>query len=116
MSYATPQELAVALEIPVTAANTDLLQACLDSAADEIDHTLDRTDPIPDPPPEIVVRTNVNRAVEWYKAPATFNGGVGFEQTGVLDAPSSGFQRHAAVLLAGVDDEGESLKQGWGIG
>ena len=116
MAYATPEQLAVALDTRVTPANTELLQACLDAAATEIDHSLDRTDPMPDPPPELVGRTNVNRAVEWFKAPATYNGGVGFETTGVLPAPQSGFERHAAVLVAGLDENGDSLKQGWGIG
>jgi acetylornithine deacetylase/succinyl-diaminopimelate desuccinylase-like protein len=110
MAYATPDQLAVALDIRVTPANTDVLDACLEAAAAEIDHTLDRleTDPLPVPAPELVVRTNVNRAVEWYKAPAAYNGGVGYEQTGMLPSPTSGFERHAAVLV--------SLKQQWGIG
>jgi len=108
MAYATPDQLAVALEIRVTPTNTALLQACLDAAAVEIDHALDGSEPIAVPTPELVVRTNVNRAVEWFKAPATYNGGVGFEQTGVLPGPSSGFERHAAALLP--------LKSSWGIG
>ena len=108
MAYATPEQLAEALETRVTPANTDLLTACLDAAADEIDHTLDRIEPLPDPVSALVVRTNVNRAVEWYKAPASHNGGVGFDQTGVLPTPTSGFERHAAVLVP--------EKQQWGIG
>lgn len=116
MSYATPEQLADALDVRVTDTNTPLLQACLDAAASEIDHSLDRVDPLPSPVPELLVRTNVNRAVEWFKAPAVYNGGVGTSDTGVLEAPTSGFARHAAALLAGVDDEGRSLKQGWGIG
>jgi len=108
MAYATPDLLAVALDVRLTAANTELLEACLDAAAAEIDHALDRTDPLDVPAPELVVRTNVNRGVEWFKAPATYNGGVGYEETGVLDAPTSGFERHAAALLP--------LKQRWGVG
>jgi hypothetical protein len=108
MAYATADQLAAALEIRVTATNTELLEACLEAAAAEIDHTLDRIDVLDDPPPDLVVRTNVNRAVEWYKAPAAYNGGVGFDQTGVLTAPASGFERHAAALVP--------LKQQWGIG
>ena len=53
MAYATPDQLAVALDIRVTPANTDLLEACLEAAAAEIDHTLDRIDPLPDPAPEL---------------------------------------------------------------
>ena len=120
MAYATPEQLAVALETRVTEANRDFLQECLDAAAAEIDHSLDRTEALPDPLPvgteALLSSTNVNRAVEWYKAPATYNGGVGTTETGVLTAPTSGFARHAAVLLAGVDAVGGSLKQGWGLG
>jgi hypothetical protein len=105
MAYATPDMLAVALETRVTPANTELLEACLEAAAAEIDHTLDE---ITNPPPELVVRTNVNRAVEWIKAPATYNGGVGTVDTGNLAAPASGFERHAAALIP--------LKSSWGIG
>ena len=105
MAYATPEQLAEALETRVTDANTELLDACLEAAAAEIDHTLDE---ITNPPPELVVRVNVNRAVEWYKAPAAYNGGVGYEQTGALPAPTSGFERHAAALVP--------LKTSWGIG
>lgn len=108
MAYATPAQLAEALDVRLTTGNTPLLEACLDAAADEIDHTLDRLDPLPDPVPALVERTNVNRAVEWFKAPATYNGGVGFDQTGVLPVPASGFERHAAVLIP--------LTQRWGIG
>lgn len=107
-SYATPEQLAEALETRVTDANRELLQACLDAAASEVDHFLDRVDPLPTPTPEQVVRTNVDRAVEWFKAPATYNGGVGFEATGPLPAPSSGFGRHGAAIVG--------LKQQWGIG
>jgi hypothetical protein len=108
MAYASPDQLGVALDVRVTPANTELLQACLDAAAAEIDHTLGRVDPLPTPTPELVVRANVNRAVEWYKAPAAYNGGVGATETaGPLEAPS-GFERHAATLIP--------LKQTWGIG
>ena len=106
MAYATTDELAVALETRATAENTALLQSCLDAAATEIDHFLAGA-AIVDPPIAILVRTNVNRAVEWYKAPATYNGGVGFDQTGQLPAPASGFERHAAALLP--------LQTSWGL-
>jgi glyoxylate carboligase len=108
MAYAEPADLATALgddRLATTAA--ELLQACLDAAAAEIDHELDRVDPLPVPAPALAVRTNVNRAVEWFKAPDTYNGGVGFDQTGVLPAPVSGFERHAAALTP--------LKQRWGV-
>ena len=97
MAYAAPQDLADALEIRLTAENTEVLADCLEAAAAEIDHCLEGTE-ITWPAPAIVARTNVNRAVEWYKAPAAYNGGVGFGDTGTLEAPS-GFERHAAALL-----------------
>ena len=42
MAYATVDELAAALRISVTAANTPVLQSCLDAAALEIDDAIDR--------------------------------------------------------------------------
>ena len=105
MAYATPQDLADALEIRLTPENTGVLDDCLEAAAAEIDHCLEGTDMIT-PAPALVVRTNVNRAVEWYKAPAAYNGGVGFGDTGTLEAPS-GFERHAAALLP--------LQTSWGV-
>ena len=98
MAYATPADLAAALEIRLTPENEAVLADCLEAAAAEIDHCLDET-VITWPAPALVARTNVNRAVEWYKAPAAYNGGVGFADVGALDAPASGFERHAAALL-----------------
>ena len=106
MAYATAEQLAEALEIRVTPENGPLLADCLDAAAIEIDHFLEGQ-AIINPPDGLITRTNVNRAVEWFKAPATYNGGVGYEQTGVLAAPTSGFERHAAALLP--------YKMSWGI-
>ena len=108
MAYATPDDLAYALGDPrLATAVPELLESCLEAAAAEIDHALNRTDPLPDPPPALVARTNVNRAVEWFKAPDAYNGGVGFDQTGALPFPPSGFERHAAAL--------RPLKQKWGL-
>jgi hypothetical protein len=108
MPYATVADLAVALNIAVTPANQTVLYDCLDAAATEIDHHL-RLEGIidADMPPSLIKRTNINRAVEWYKAPDTFNGGVGYVEVGQLQAPQSGFERHAAVLLP--------FKTSWGI-
>jgi hypothetical protein len=111
MAYATPADLAAALNDPrLATTQTELLDACLEAAAAEIDANMDRVDPtIPlDPVPALVSRTNVNRAAEWYKAADAANGGVGFEQTGVLQAPASGFGRHAAVLTP--------VTEQWGVG
>jgi hypothetical protein len=109
MSYATPDDLAGALEIRVTAENSQLLQDCLDAAASEIDWALtDCTYVVGDPEPTAILkRVNVNRAVEWYKAPATYNGGVGMPDTGVLNAPTSGFGRHWAAM--------QPLRHAWGV-
>ena len=113
MAYATPDQLASALEIRATPENTDLLADCLDAAAAEIDHFLVDADPAVTDAiaagdvPAIVSRVNVNRAVEWYKAPATYNGGIGFVDTGVMTAPASGFERYTAVLLP--------LRVTWGV-
>lgn len=106
MAYATSEQLAQALELTrITPEIEQLLVDCLDAAATEIDHVL----PVMvNPPDPLVVRTNINRAVEWFKAPAAYNGGVGIEQVGVLTVPASGFERHAAALLP--------LKSEWGIG
>jgi hypothetical protein len=108
VAYASPAELADALHIRVNPANTAVLQACLDAAAEEIDHDLDRgADPLPDPPPAAVNRCNVNRAVEWFKATDAAYGIVGFEQIGLLQAPKDGFARHAVTIT--------QHKLAWGI-
>jgi hypothetical protein len=104
MAYATPSQLGEALEIRVTTENQALLQSCLDAAAIEIDHFLEG---YTWPPGGLLERVNVNRGVEWFKAPATYNGGVGYTDTGVLAAPASGFERHAAALLP--------YKADWGV-
>ena len=106
MAYAAPADLADALEIRLTPENEKVLADCLDAAAAEIDHCLEGTDVIW-PAEPLVARVNVNRAVEWYKAPAAYNGGVGYAETGMLDSPTSGFERHAAALLP--------LQASWGV-
>jgi hypothetical protein len=107
MAYADVDQLAAALEIRVTPENTQSLQDCLDAATTEIDHFFE-VEAITAPPDALVVRVNINRAVEWFKAPATYNGGVGEQVTaGTMVAPSSGFERHAAALLP--------YKMAWGI-
>jgi|SRR5882672_1213070 len=108
-AYATVEQLAVALRIQVTATNTVLLQDCLDAAAGEIDFEVDLKagGAVPDPVPTVVGRTNVNRAVEWYKAADAAYGVIGYEQVGVLYAPKDGFARHAVNLGA--------VKEQWGV-
>jgi len=108
MAYATPEQLAEALRIKVTPANTVLLEDCLEAAAEEIDHELDRLEPLPDPPPAMVVRTNVNRAVEWFKAADAGTGMIGSNETGELQIPNDGFGRYALTL--------RPLKERFGVG
>jgi hypothetical protein len=98
MAYATVDQLAEALRGRVTPANTQTLSDCLDAAAAEIDQYLDRVDPLPDPVPPAIVRCNVNRAVEWYKAADAAYGMVGFDQVGVIQAPTDGFSRHGYTI------------------
>lgn len=108
MAYATVDELAVALRIAVTPANTPLLQRCLDAAAIEIDHCIDRLpdDPVLDDDP-LANRVNVLRGVEWFKSNDAAFGVIGFDDTGALQAPRDGFRRHAATLIP--------LRQQWGV-
>ena len=84
------------------------LNACLDASALEIDHALDRLidDPLPDPPPALVVTVNVRAGVEWWKASDAAFGGVGFADTGVLRVPVDSFARHAATLTPLVQQFG----------
>ena len=107
-AYATTDELATALRIRETPANTPILQACLDAAAAEIDHEIDRRadDPLA-ADDALANRVNIVRGVEWYKANDAAFGVIGFDQTGALTAPRDGFNRHAYELVP--------LKQQWGI-
>lgn len=106
MPYATVDELAAALRITVTAANTASLQACLDAAAAEIDHAVDRLDPIPDGD-ALTNRISILRGVEWWKSNDAAFGVIGFDETGALQAPRDGFARHERALVP--------LKQQFGI-
>ena len=108
MAYATVDELAAALNVSVTPTNTEGLQACLDAAAEEIDHHVARIegDPIPADDP-LANRVNLLRGVEWWKSNAAAFGVIGFDQTGALQAPRDGFARHGRTLIP--------LKQQWGI-
>jgi len=108
MAYATVEELAAALRVRVTPDNTAALQACLDAAAEEIDHDVDRFEEDPIPAGDALAgRVNLVRAVEWYKSNDAAFGVIGFDQTGALQAPRDGFNRHAFALTP--------LKQQWGI-
>jgi hypothetical protein len=109
VAYATVDDLASALHIKITEEKTPALERALDAAAAEIDQDLDRLaeDPLPDPPPAAIVQTNIDRAVEWWKAADAAYGIVGVEDTGAIRAPKDGFARHAQNISA--------YKQRWGI-
>jgi hypothetical protein len=92
--YATPQELADALRITVTAANQDALTACLEAAAIEINDAVDTATDLP--PNALLNRVNVLRGVEWWKAnDAAFGAPAG---AGSLETPASSFARHSITL------------------
>lgn len=111
MSYASIEELAAALRIAVTPANSALLQACLEAAAVEIDASIDRVDStaaLPAGQEILAGRVNLVRAVEWFKSNDAAFGVIGTTDTGSLTAPRNGFNRHRAAL--------RPIKQQYGIG
>ena len=101
-AYCTIDELAQALRITVTAANTAMLTACCEAAAIEIDASIDSPDP-PDyttTPNPLVNRVNVLRGVEWFKANDAAFGVLGVhESEGAIRTPRNPFLRSALVLL-----------------
>jgi hypothetical protein len=100
VAYCTIDQLAQVLRIPVNAGNTALLTACVDAAAIEIDHAVDRLAGNPIPPGDALAeRVNVLRGVEWFKSNDAAFGVIGFDQTGALQAPRDSFRRHAAELM-----------------
>jgi hypothetical protein len=106
MAYADVDELAAALRIRVSPENTPALQACLDAAAAEIDHTIAALEAI-DAADPLANRVNIVRGVEWFKANDAAFGVIGFDDSGALQAPRNGFRRHAAALIP--------RKQQWGV-
>jgi hypothetical protein len=50
---------------------------------------------------------NILRGVEWFKSQDAAWGVIGFDETGALQAPRDGFNRHAYALTP--------LKKQWGI-
>jgi hypothetical protein len=108
MAYATPDELAAALRVPVTAKNSELLQSSVDAASVEIDHCCDRHVDNPIPPDDPLAHmVNIGRGIEWYKVNDAAFGVIGFADTGVLAAPRDPFGRWAAILTP--------LKQNWAV-
>jgi hypothetical protein len=107
MAYAEIAELAAALRIQVTSANSEQLQTCLDAAAIEIDDALDRTEVLETGQLPLANRVNILRGVEWYKANDAAFGVLGVSDTGTLTAPRNTMRRHAIALLP--------LKQQFGL-
>ena len=111
MSYTTVDELAARLKIRVTPENTPGLQACIDAAAQEIDHFIDlRADsPAVDPADPLAGQVNLARAVEWWKSADSTFGTVGYIDVGSMVAPRprNTFERHMYNLIA--------LKQQFGV-
>jgi hypothetical protein len=108
MAYATAAELAAALNTTVTAENTKVLDDCLGSATIEIDHYLQVEGiAVATIPSALLTRVNINRAVEWFKAPAMYAGIAGVQETGTVTAPKAPFDDHAATLLP--------YKMSWGL-
>ena len=98
--YATADELAAALHVGATPKNADLLAYSVAAASDEIDHQTGRggIDPI-EPGDAIAHMVCIARGVEWFKANDAAFGALGFDGTGVMQAPRDGFARHAADLV-----------------
>ena len=108
--YATPAQLAHALHMryPTTDIEKDAaLQRAIASSSAEIDQELNRVYPLPDPVPDLIVQTCINRAVEWFKAADAAFGIVGVEDTGVVRTPKDSFARHAQNI--------QPYKQQWGL-
>jgi hypothetical protein len=98
MAYATAAELAGVLNIEESSKNKPLLEACLNAAATEIDHFLDNEEFV-ELDPGLLNRTNINRAVEWWKQPDAYALNIGTVEQGTLAPPDAAFERHAAMLL-----------------
>ena len=98
MSYATVEELALAVGKAANAQTTPQMRACLEAATTEIDHFVDRTTPIPEGD-MLVNRVCLLRAVEWFKANDAAFGVVGMAETGSLIAPRDTFARHGRTLV-----------------
>ena len=108
MAYARVEELGDALRVQVTAKNSDRLASCLDAAASEIDHALDRpAGALPyDPIPPLLRQVNIARAVEWYKASDAAFGVLGFADVGTAQVRVDSFARHVAALTPLVEQFG----------
>ncbi len=99
MAYASVDELKMLLRIesPSTM-QADAMQRALDAAAEEIDWELGYTadTPAPDPPPQLVVSVNLDRAVEhWRQSYSPFGViGIGSDTEPVVTARNSWYRHH----------------------
>lgn len=109
MAYAPVAELARILQIGTpTPAQEIALGRVLEAAALEIDSYLGRTSPLPDPPPDLVVEVNLERAVEhWKQEQSPFGIVVLGGELPPGHAGQNAWRRHARTLLP--------LKQSWGV-
>lgn len=109
-AYCTIDDLAGALRITVTTANTAALTACCEAAASEIDDAINSTTApsYVQPWNQLMNRVNILRGVEWWKSNDAAFGVLGYDQTGAIRTPRNGFARHAMTLLP--------LKQQFGVG
>ncbi len=107
--YATVAELARILKIRTpTAEQTAAMTRVLSAAAQEINAELGRAQPFGDPPPNLVVEVNLERAVEhWSQGEIPF-GIVGLGDTGAVYTARDTWDRHAHKL--------SPLKESWGVG
>lgn len=107
MAYATVEQLAAALRIGVTAANTASLQNKVDAASDVADQVMDRVEALSEPYPASVVEFTINYGVELWKAADAAFGVIGFAETGALHVSNDTTARLANLLMP--------YKQRWAI-
>jgi hypothetical protein len=109
MAYCTVQQLATFVRQPTWATTrTADLQACIDAAATEMNHSVDRPaeEPLPTTDP-LAGQVNLARAAQWLKQNDTIGGVAGFDQTGTLYPPKDSFASFARALVP--------LKRRWGL-
>ena len=86
------------------------MERCLEAAATEIDWELGYTDadPGPDPPPDLVVEVNLERAVEHWRQSYSHRSGssVSAPKSEPIVAPRNTWYRHQLKLKPLKDHEG----------
>lgn len=115
MAYTTVDDLAGKLKVRVTPENTPALQACIDAAAEEIDHHVDRPADSPlDTADPLAGQVNLARAVEWWKAADAAFGSMGMADTGNLRVTSAQALRFLAPFTKHALDL-TPLRAQWGV-